>query len=195
MKALLGQKKEMTRVFKDDKAVPVTIVEIKDCVVSAEESKGFELGLGSVKNGNKAMVGKYKALNRVPRFRKYFRGELDGEHKVGDELKTDLFEKGERVTVTGVSKGKGFQGVVKRWGFKGGQRTHGQSDRLRAPGSIGAGTDPGRVFKGKKMGGRMGSDLVTFKNKEIIYIVDNYILISGPLPGSRDDLIAIYTEN
>lgn len=194
MKALLGQKKEMTRVFKNDQAIPVTVVEVKDCVFSAKEEKGFELGIGKMKNPKRAIEGKYKAAKRVPLYRKYFRGELDSEIKVGDEIKADTFEIGEKVTVTGISKGKGFQGVVKRWGFKGGQRTHGQSDRLRAPGSIGAGTDPGRVWRGKKMGGRMGSDTVTLLNKEIIDIVDNYVLISGPLPGSRGDLIAIFTE-
>jgi large subunit ribosomal protein L3 len=83
---------------------------------------------------------------------------------------------------------------MKRWGFKGGQRTHGQSDRLRAPGSIGAGTDPGRVWKGKKMGGRMGGQKITLKNKEIVGIKDNYLLISGPIPGANGDLVSIYTE-
>jgi len=98
------------------------------------------------------------------------------------------------VTVTGISKGKGFQGVVKRHGFKGGPRTHGQSDRLRAPGAIGARTTPGRVYKGKRMAGRMGHDTVTIKNKRIVGIKENILLISGPLPGSNGDLVKIYTE-
>jgi len=93
-----------------------------------------------------------------------------------------------------VSKGKGFAGVVKRWGFAGGPKTHGQSDRHRAPGSIGAGTTPGRVLKGKKMAGRKGGDTVTLLNKEIVDIKDNYILVSGPVPGSNGDLVAIYSE-
>ncbi len=192
MKALLGLKKGMTRIFKDEKVIPVTVVEVKDCVLSNKEEKGFELGLGDMKNPNKAITGKYSEVKRVPRFRQYFRGSL--ENNVGEEIKADTFEAGEKVTVMGVSKGKGFQGVVKRWDFKGGQRTRGQSDRLRAPGSIGAGTDPGRVLKGKRMGGRMGQDTITIKNKEIVDIKGEYLLISGPLPGSDGDLIAIYTE-
>ena len=193
MKALLGTKKGMTRIFKEDKVIPVTVVEVKDCVLSNKEEKGFELGLGETKKPNKAITGKYKEVKKVPQNRQYFRGET--ELNVGDKIEASTLEAGEKVTIMGVSKGKGFQGVVKRWGFKGGQRTHGQSDRLRAPGSIGAGTDPGRVFKGKKMGGRMGSDTVTIKNKEIVDVKDEYLLISGPLPGSNGDLIAIYTEN
>jgi large subunit ribosomal protein L3 len=193
MKALLGIKKGMTRIFRDEKVIPVTVVEVKDCVLSNKEEKGFELGLGKSKNPNKAITGKYKEVKKVPQYRQYLKG--DTELNIGDEIKADIFEGGEKVTVMGVSKGKGFQGVVKRWGFKGGQRTHGQSDRQRAPGSIGAGTDPGRVLRGKKMGGRMGSDTVTIKNKEIVDVKGEYLLISGPLPGSNEDLIAIYTEN
>lgn len=106
----------------------------------------------------------------------------------------ETFVIGDTVTLSGVSKGKGFAGVVKRYKFKGGPRTHGQSDRLRAPGSIGAGASPGRVFKGTRMGGRMGTDIVTIKGKKIVDIKENYILISGPVPGSNGDLIAIFTE-
>ena len=193
MKALLGIKKGMTRIFRDEKVIPVTVVEVKDCVLSNKEVKGFEIGLGETKRPNKAITGKYKEIKKVPQYRQYLRGETD--LNVGDEIKADIFESGDKVTIMGISKGKGFQGVVKRWGFKGGQRTHGQSDRLRAPGSIGAGTDPGRVFKGKKMGGRMGQDTVTIQNKEIVDVKGEYLLISGPLPGSNEDLIAIYTEN
>ena len=113
---------------------------------------------------------------------------------VGDEIKPEIFEIGEKVVVRGVSKGKGFAGVVKRWGFAGGPKIHGQSDRHRAPGSIGAGTDPGRVWKGKKMAGRMGCERVTLKNKEVIGINENYILLSGPVPGANGELVAIYTK-
>ena len=192
MKALLGIKKGMTRVFRDEKVIPVTVVEVKGCVLSNKEEKGFEIGIGEMKRPNKAMTGKYKEAKKVPQYRYYLRGESD--LNIGDEINSDIFVSGDKATVTGISKGKGFQGVVKRWGFKGGQRTHGQSDRLRAPGSIGAGTDPGRVFKGKKMGGRMGSDTVTIENKEIVDVKGEYLLISGPLPGSTGDLIAIYTD-
>ena len=113
---------------------------------------------------------------------------------IGDEVKPEIFVAGDKVEINGVSKGKGFAGVVKRWGFKGGPRTHGQSDRLRAPGSIGAGTDPGRILKGKRMGGRMGQETVTLKNREIVDIKDTYLLVSGPVPGSNGDLVAIFSE-
>ena len=194
MKALIGIKKGMTRIFKDDKVVPVTVIDTQGCVLSHLEPKGFELGIGVKKRPIKSMEGKYKAVGKVPIQREYFKGALPEEITPGTEIKTEMFEVGDKVTITGTSKGKGFQGVVKRWGFKGGPRTHGQSDRLRAPGSIGGGTDPGRVFKGKKMGGRMGQDKVTLKSREIVDIKDNLLLILGPIPGSKGDLVAIYTE-
>lgn len=194
MKALIGIKKGMTRVFKDDKVIPVTIIDTQDCVLSHLEPEGFELGIGKKSHPSKAMEGKYKAVGTVPIKRYYFKGSLSEEVKPGENVKTDLFEVGQKVTVSGVSKGKGFAGVVKRWGFKGGPRTHGQSDRLRAPGSIGGGTTPGRVFKGKKMGGRMGQDKITLKDREIVDIKDNIILLLGPIPGSKGDLVAIFTE-
>ena len=184
----------MTRVFKDERVVPVTIVDTKGCVLSNIEIGGFELGIGRRKRNNKAMQGKYKGLEGVPVLRKYFKGTYPEDLKPGDEIKAEIFSVGDKVTVTGVSKGKGFAGVVKRWGFKGGPKTHGQSDRLRAPGSIGAGTDPGRVLKGKKMAGRMGQDRVTLKDKEIVGIEDGLVLISGPIPGSNGDMVAILQE-
>ncbi len=194
MKALIGIKKGMTRVIKGDKIVPVTVLDVSGCILSNKEKMGFELGLGEKKKSSKALAGKYKEAKRIPLFRKYFRGDLGEEVKIGDEIKGEIFTVGEKVTVTGISKGKGFAGVVKRWGFKGGPRTRGQSDRLRAPGSIGAGTDPGRVLKGKKMGGRMGQDTVTIKDKEIIDIKENYVLISGPVPGPKESVVSIFTE-
>ena len=194
MKALIGIKKGMTRVFKDDKIVPVTVIDTEGCVLSHVEPNGFELGIGIKKNSNKAMEGKYKAVGKVPVLREYFKGSWAEEVKPGDEIKSDTFVAGDKVSIVGVSKGKGFQGVVKRWGFKGGPRTHGQSDRLRAPGSIGAGTDPGRVLKGKKMGGRMGQDKITLKDREIVQIEDNLVLLLGPVPGSKGDLVAMFKE-
>lgn len=194
MKALIGIKKGMTRVFKGDKVVPVTVVDVSGCILSFVEKQGFELGLGEKKKPNKAMIGKYKNAKRVPSKMEYFKGELLECLSVGDEIKPEIFEVGEKVVVRGVSKGKGFAGVVKRWGFAGGPKTHGQSDRHRAPGSIGAGTDPGRVWKGKKMAGRMGCERVTLKNKEVIGINENYILLSGPVPGANGELVAIYTK-
>ncbi len=193
MKALIGIKKGMTRIFnKEGQIVPVTIIDVKDCVLSFKEPMGFELGIGTKKHANKALAGKYKETKRVPAQRRYFKGELDlADVKIGDELKADIFALGDEVNVVSTSKGKGFAGVVKRWGFAGGTRTHGQSDRMRAPGSIGAGTDPGRVLKGKRMGGRMGQETITLKNKKIVDIKETYVLIAGPVAGSIGDLIAI----
>lgn len=196
MKALIGIKKGMTRIFnKEGQIVPVTVVDVKDCVLSFKEPMGFELGIGTKKHANKALTGKYKEVKKVPAQRSYFKGELEiADIKIGDELKAELFAQGDVVNVTSTSKGKGFAGVVKRWNFAGGSRTHGQSDRMRAPGSIGAGTDPGRVLKGKRMGGRMGQDTITIKNKKIVEVKDTYVLIAGPIAGSVGDLIAIYTK-
>jgi len=194
MKALIGIKKGMTRIFKEDKVVPVTIVDTEGCVLSHIEPEGFELGIGEKKHPNKAMQGKYKATERMPVLRRYFKGSLEEGAEKGQEIKVEIFSIGDKVTVSGVSKGKGFAGVVKRWGFAGGPRTRGQSDRLRAPGSIGAGTDPGRVLKGKKMPGRKGQDKVTLKEREIVGIEENLVLIAGPVPGSKGDMVAIYEE-
>jgi len=196
MKALIGIKKGMTRVFDSEgKVVPVTVVDVKDCVLSFVEPMGFELGLGEKKHSNKALTGKYKETKKVPALRRYFKGELSvADIKIGDEIKPDMFAAGDKVEITGISKGKGFAGVVKRWGFAGGPKTHGQSDRERHPGSIGAGTDPGRVLKGKRMGGRMGQDTITLKKKEIVDVKETYLLVAGPVPGSKGDLIAIFSE-
>jgi len=196
MRALIGIKKGMTRVFSTEgKLIPVTVIDVKDCMLSFVEPMGFELGLGAKKHSNKALTGKYKEAKKVPAIRRYFKGVLDvADIKIGDEIKPEIFVAGDKVEITGISKGKGFAGVVKRWMFSGGPRTHGQSDRERHPGSIGAGTDPGRVLKGKKMGGRMGQDTITIKKKEIVDVKDTYVLISGPVPGSTGDLIAIYSE-
>ncbi|HCC68215.1 TPA: 50S ribosomal protein L3 [Patescibacteria group bacterium] len=193
MKAILGIKKGMTRMFVDDKMVPVTIIDTSTCKVVKRDGDQVELGLLKVRHPSKAEIGQYKKLKYVPRFRKVFIGKFGEEVSIGDEVKTEIFNIGDEVTTVSKSKGKGFQGVVKRWGFKGGQRTHGQSDRLRAPGSIGAGTDPGRVWKGKKMGGRMGSDQITLKERKVVAIKDNFLLISGPIPGPNGNPVAIFT--
>lgn len=193
MKAVIGIKKGMTRVFKGDKVLPVSVIDISGCILSYLEKDGFELGIGESRKANKAISGKYKALKTVPAKREYFKGSLE-EKNIGDSIDAEMFNVGDKVVVAGITKGKGFAGVVKRWGFHGGPKTHGQSDRLRAPGSIGAGTDPGRVVKGKKMAGRMGQDTVTLKGREIVDIKDNHLLILGPVPGSKGDLIRIYAE-
>ncbi len=194
MKAILGIKKGMTRVFQGEKVIPVTVIDISGCKVAKKEDGSIELGLGERKKATKAIQGQYKELGFVPKFTKKFKGNFEEDLNVGSDVTANVFNEGDAVALSGVSKGKGFAGVVKRWGFKGGPRTHGQSDRLRAPGSIGAGADPGRVFKGTRMGGRMGSENITVKNKKVVGIKDNYVLISGPVPGSNGDLVAIFSE-
>lgn len=186
MKAILGLKKGMTRVFDGDVSVPVTVVDVTGCVVANITAEGVELGLGKTK-GNKQLQGKYAKLGYVPQFRKMFK--IDGELNIADEVK--FFSEGEKVTVHAEAKGKGFAGVVKRWGFAGGPKTHGQSDRHRAHGSVGAGTDPGRIIKGLKMAGRDGGQNISLKNRKIVKIVENLILVKGPVPGNRGDLVVL----
>ncbi len=159
MKTIIGLKKNMSQIFKEDgNVVPVTFVDVADIVVAHKktvEKDGYSatvIGLGKKKNPSKAEVGKFKELGFVPMYA--VEVELDEELNIGDKVNVSMFETIKKVNVTGITKGKGFQGVVKRWGFKGGPRTHGQSDRQRHPGSIGMRTTPGRVFKGKKMAGR-----------------------------------------
>ncbi len=195
MKFLLGYKKGMTQVFVDDKAIPVTIVQVPEntvCNVNKENDKTYVVvGVGQKKNPSNAEAGQFKAAKVVPAQMATFRIEGDIDLKVGDKLDMSDLKPGSVAYVTGKAKGKGFAGVVKRWGFKGGPRTHGQSDRLRAPGSIGAGTDPGRVLPGKKMPGRMGGRMKTVSNGEVIDVGDDYILIKGPLPGGKDSVLQI----
>lgn len=192
MKAILGIKKGMTRIFEGDRVIPVTIVDVTGCKVAKKSPTQVEIGLGENKKANKATVGQYKKLKLAPKYTKVFSGEFELEE--GSEILPELFNEGDVVEVEGISKGKGFAGVVKRYRFAGGPRTRGQSDRLRAPGSIGAGASPGRVFKGLRMGGRMGSDTVTIKNKKIVGIKEGYLLVSGPIPGSNGDLVAIFSK-
>ena len=142
---------------------------------------------GHLKGVTKGNVVALKFLREVPR-------TTEDVYSVGDSITpAQVLEAGDLVSVSGVSKGKGFQGVVKRWGFKGGPRTHGQSDRLRAPGSIGQGTTPGRVWKGKKMAGRMGSDQQTVKNLTVLKVDETTgeLSLSGPVPGTAGTLLMI----
>lgn len=188
MKAILGQKQDMTRVFTEtNQSVAVTLVSIKDCVKAKSLNGATYIGLGrkADKMAKKNDLGQFKELGYVPRFVKTLTGDV--------EIGIDGFEVGDTVSIMGVSKGKGFQGVVKRYHFAGGPKTHGQSDKLRHPGSIGSGTTPGRVWKGKRMGGRMGTDNMTIKNLKVMIIdKENGIIgISGALPGGRNNLVTI----
>lgn len=206
---LLGTKGRMDQIFVDGIRHPVTRVKAGPCVVvqvKTTDKQGYsavQIGLGGrkLKNTTKPMQGHFKAVitdNKAPRYVKEIRINPEEEIKVGDKIKaSDIFLAKDTVSVSGISKGKGFSGVVKRWGFSGGPKTHGQSDRQRAPGSIGQGTTPGRVLKGKHMAGRMGNEAKTIKNLKILAVDPeaNEILVSGPIPGSQGSLVVIKRLN
>ncbi len=199
MKFILGTKKEMSQIFTEDgNAVPVTLLSAGPVVVTqikTGDKDGYEAvqvgyGVKNPRNINKAEKGHFKGLGNF-RYVKEFR-TTPGETKVGDSFDVSSFEPGDVVEVSGVSKGKGFQGVVKRHGFRGGPRTHGQKHSEREPGSIGA-TGPQRVFKGTRMGGRMGADRVTVKRLKVVAIdkENNVMAVSGAIPGRRGTVIEI----
>lgn len=181
------------------KSGPNTVTQVK--TGQKDGYSAVQLGFGSrrQKNITKPETGHLKGVaekRATPRFLREVRNggdEGDGGHKIGDVVNpSDVLKPGDLVSVTGISKGKGFAGVVKRWHFAGGPKTHGQSDRLRAPGSIGQGTTPGRVYKGKRMAGRMGNDRVTVKNLTVLSVdQEGNIKLSGPIPGSRGGLLLI----
>jgi len=202
LKGLIGKKIGMTQIF-DEKGVayPVTLIEAGPCYVTqvrSAEKEGYtavQLGFGEAnpKRLTGGQLGHLKA-NEIPplRFLREFRAEDHGLN-VGDKVTVDAFAIGERVDVIGVSKGKGFAGVVKRYHFHGMNATHGTSDRNRAPGSRGAGTTPGRVYKGARSAGHMGMDRVTTQNLKVV-LVDverNLLGINGAVPGSKGGLILI----
>ncbi|MCR4330635.1 MAG: 50S ribosomal protein L3 [Patescibacteria group bacterium] len=199
MKFILGTKEEMSQIFTEDgNALPVTLLSAGPVVVTqikTDEKDGYEAvqvgyGIKNPRNINKAQKGHFKGLGNF-RYVKEFR-TAPGEMKVGDSFDVSSFEPGDVVEVSGVSKGKGFQGVVKRHGFHGGPRTHGQKHSEREPGSIGA-TGPQRVFKGTRMGGRMGADRVTVKRLKVVAIdkENNVMAVSGAIPGRRGTVIEI----
>lgn len=195
MKFILGKKVDMTQIWQDGKAVPCTLVLAGPCFVTQKKDKekdGYEaVQIGfekKVKNIKKTEKGKeYKHL-------KEYRIEGDGEAplNVGDKIEVSIFNEGDIVKVSGKSKGKGFQGAVKRWNFRGRNQTHGVKHEQREVGSIGA-TGPGRVFPGRKMPGRMGFDRISVKNLTIAKIdkENNLIAIKGAVPGRRGTLIEI----
>ena len=202
LKGLVGKKVGMTQIFDDDGlAVPVTLIEAGPCYVTQlrlPEQDGYsavQLGFGEVKPKRLTggQLGHLKRSNIPPlRYLREFR-EKDPEVQEGDKVTVDVFAPGDFVDVIGTSKGKGFAGAVKRYGFRGGPKTHGQSDRLRAPGSRGAGTTPGRVYKGAKGPGHMGNHRVTVQNLKIV-LVDaerNLIGVRGAVPGARGGLLMI----
>lgn len=199
-RAIIGEKIGMTQLFEGDVVIPVTVIKAGPCVVTQikkEEKDGYEavqLGYGDVKpqRVNKPMAGHYKKANCAP---KRFLAEVPldpSAYKPGQEVKADIFSQGDRADITGISKGKGFAGVVKRWGFRGGPASHGSTFH-RAPGSVGQCATPSRVFKGKKLPGRMGGNRVTVKNLEIVRVDKSrdLILVKGAVPGPRGSLLII----
>jgi large subunit ribosomal protein L3 len=207
MTGILGKKIGMTSIF-DEKgeSVPCTVIEAGPCFVTqikTKEKDGYEaLQVGFDKKNerlvNKPSKGHFGKAGVAPqRVLHEFRGADITKFQLGAEVKVDsIFSKGDIVSVAGTSKGHGFQGVVKRHHFGGGFRTHGQSDRERAPGSIGSSSYPSRVFKGMKMAGRMGGERVTVKNLRVVQVIpeSNIILILGSVPGHNNSYVEIHKE-
>jgi len=203
MSGLIGRKIGMTSLFDENgKNIPCTVIEAGPCVVTqvrTEEVDGYSaLQLGfddkKAKSSNKALDGHFKKAGTTAKKKVIEFQDFDEEHKLGDELTVGLFAEGEFVDVSAISKGKGFQGVVKRHGFAGvGQATHGQHNRLRAPGSIGAASYPARVFKGMRMAGRMGGKNVTVQNLRVLKVVTekNLLVVKGAIPGHKNAYVII----
>ena len=202
MSGLIGKKIGMTSIYDNSgKNVPCTILQVGPCIITqikTEEKDGyssFQLGFDDkTKESNKATQGHFKKSKSSPKRKLVEFSGYEGEFKVGDKINVDHFFEGEYVDVTGISKGKGFQGVVKRHGFSGvGDSTHGQHNRNRAPGSIGAGSDPSRVFKGMRMACQTGSEKVKALNLKVIKIMteDNLLLVKGSVPGHNNSYIIV----
>jgi large subunit ribosomal protein L3 len=205
MKGILGKKVGMTQVFDEQgEVVPVTVIEAGPCFVAqvkTVERDGYtavQMGFGETKPKHLTRPQlKHLEKSDLPALRNLREFRMLDDEKPGFEegqrVAVDIFEVGESVDVTGTSKGRGFTGVVKRYGFRGGPKTHGQSDRLRTPGSIGACTTPGRVFKGKRMPGRLGNERVTAQNLKVV-LVDperNLLAVRGAVPGAKNGLLMI----
>ncbi len=202
MPGLIGRKIGMTSVFgADGKNVPCTVIEAGPCVVTQVKTvekdgyKAYQLGFGEAKEKrtNKPMTGIFKKAGPTPK-KHLAEFNFDEEYNLGDTITVDLFNGAEFVDVIGTSKGKGFQGVVKRHGFGGvGQATHGQDDRLRKPGSIGACSYPAKVFKGMRMGGQMGGDRVTTQNLKVLKVIpeQNLLIVKGSTAGYNGSTVLI----
>jgi large subunit ribosomal protein L3 len=203
MSGLIGKKIGMTSLFDEQgKNIPCTVIELGPCVVTqvrTEEVDGYSaLQLGfddkAEKRASNAALGHFKKANTVPKKKVVEFQDFEEEYKLGDTLTVELFKEGEFVDVSGTSKGKGFQGVVKRHGFAGvGQATHGQHNRLRAPGSIGAASYPARVFKGMRMAGQMGTDKVKVQNLKVLKVVaeKNLLVVKGAVPGHTNAYVIV----
>lgn len=203
IKGILGRKVEMSRVFNAaGDSIPVTVIEAGPCTIvqlKTQAENGYnsaQIGLGQKRKTlfNKSELGHFDKAKVEPK--RYLREvEVDSAEglAVGQEVKVDVFKAGERVNVIGVSKGLGFQGSVRRHHFAGGPKSHGQSDRHRAPGSVGASSFPSRTFKGQRMAGRMGGERVTARNLLVVEVdpEKNLLLLRGAVPGKRDALLSV----
>ena len=201
-KVILGRKLAMTQIFDENVLIPITIVEAGPCIIverKVKEKNGYnaiQLGFLEAKESrvNKPESGHFrKSEVRPQKYLREIRVKDIGNLKIRDEIRVDVFKEGDLVDVVGISKGKGFAGVVKRYGFKGGPASHGAGGWRRRPGSIGASADPSRVFKGKKMPGKMGAEKKTVRNLKIVKVdkKENLLLIRGSLPGIKGSLLTI----
>ena len=203
MSGLIGKKIGMTSIFDENgKNIPCTVLEVGPCVVTQIRTKAIDgydaLQLGfddkEEKRSTNAALGHFKKANTTPKKKLIEFQNFDQEYKLGDTITVEYFKEGEFVDVSGNSKGKGFQGVVKRHGFAGvGQATHGQHNRLRAPGSIGAASYPARVFKGMRMAGQMGNEKVKVQNLSVLKVnpQNNLLVLKGCVPGHKNSYVII----
>src|SRR5690554_3209689 len=205
MSGLIGRKIGMTSIFDENgKNIPCTVIEAGPCVVTQVRTKevdgynALQLGFDDKKTVTKAAEGHAKKAGTVAKRKVAEFKNFEENYKLGDTITVEHFIEGEFVDIAGTSKGKGFQGVVKRHGFGGvGQSTHGQHNRLRAPGSIGAGSDPSRVFKGMRMGGRMGGKNVTVQNLIVLKVdvEQNLLVVKGAIPGAKNSYVIVRKWN
>ncbi len=199
LRSIIGRKAGMTQLFLDNgQLAAVTAIEAGPCLVAQVKERdrdgydAVQMGFGETRRLNAPEEGHLRDIGKVGHLRE-FRAEDMSSVKRGDKVDLGFLKAGDLVNVSGISKGKGFAGVVKRYHFRGGPKTHGQSDRHRAPGSIGATTSPGRVLKGKKMAGHMGHERVTARNLEVVKVdvERNLLLVRGSVPGAVRGLLAI----
>lgn len=199
---LLGRKLGMMQIFSDKgEVIPVTVISAGPCVITQVRTPDRD-GYSAVQIGYEQVEarkltrpeqGHLKPAGALLRYLREFSADNAQDHQPGEVINVEMFQPGQKVDISGNSKGRGFAGVVKRHGFHGGPKTHGQSDRHRAPGSIGAGTTPSRVWKGQKMAGRMGGKRITVQNLEVVEVLPekNLILVKGSVPGARNGLLQI----
>lgn len=198
MSGILGKKIGMTQIYKENLEIAVTAIEVGPCsvtqikTVEKDKYNAVQIGFGQSKNLSKPEKGHLKG-NGSFRYLREIRTNDVKDFQVGQRIEAGIFKAGDRVQVEGVSKGKGFAGGVKRHHFRGGPKTHGQSDRHRAPGSVGSTTTPGRVFKGLRMAGHMGARKVTAQNLEVVEVdaAKNVVLLKGAVPGAKGGILLI----